>query len=105
MINLYRKKISNFLQWNDRNGYYTDKRCALEQFPKLSFKESIKYFFGVINSDFYYNFVDNVFELSFDKIIEYAKSNKFYKSTCNKLNQLLNNESANYNLLYKDLLK
>ncbi|WP_447412755.1 hypothetical protein [Clostridium perfringens] len=105
MINLYRKKILNFLQWNDKNSYYTNERCTLEQTHKLSFKESIKYFFGVINSDFYYTIVDNILELSFDKTIEYAKSNGFFKETCNKLSQLLNNKNDNYVLLYTSLLK
>ena len=105
MINLYRKKILNFLQWNDKNGYYTDERCALEQVPKLSFNESIKYFFGVINTDFYYTVIDNISELSFDKTIEYAKSNGFFKETCNKLSILLNNKRDNYILLYTSLLK
>ncbi|BDU93760.1 hypothetical protein [Clostridium perfringens] len=41
-------------------------------------KKSIKYFFGVINSEFYYPIVDNIFELSFDEIIHYAKEYKFY---------------------------
>ena len=67
----------------------------LENVPKLSFKESIKYFFGVINNDFYYTVVDNILELSFDKTIEYSKSNGFYKETCNKLSILLNNKSDN----------
>ena len=105
MINLYRKKILNFLQWNDKNGYYTDERCNLEKVPRLSFEESIKYFFGVINSDFYYTIVDNMFELSFYETIEYAKYNGFYKETCNKLSKLINNASDNYALLYKSLLK
>ncbi|WP_283685041.1 hypothetical protein [Clostridium perfringens] len=105
MINLYRKKILNFLQWNDKNGYYTDERCNLEKVPRLSFEESIKYFFGVINSDFYYTIVDNIFELTFDKTIEYAKYNGFFKETCNKLSKLLNNKNYNYVLLYKSLLR
>ncbi|BDU83878.1 hypothetical protein SNUCP2_36430 (plasmid) [Clostridium perfringens A] len=105
MIYLYRKKILNFLQWNDKNGYYTDERCDLEKVPRLSFEESIKYFFGVINSDFYYTVVDNIFELTFDKTIEYAKSNGFFKETCSKLSKLLNNKSDNYILLYKSLLR
>lgn len=25
-----RIKITKFLQWNDRNGYYTDEECDLE---------------------------------------------------------------------------
>ena len=105
MINLYRKKILNFLQWNDKNGYYTDERCNLEKVPRLSFEEIIKYFFGVINSDFYYTIIDNMFELSFYETIEYAKYNGFYKETCIKLKQLINNEISNYNLLYNNLLK
>ena len=90
MIYLYRKKSLDFLQWNDKNGYYTDERCDLEKVPRLSFEESIKYFLGVINSDFYYTVVDNIFELTFAKTIEYAKSNGFFLETCNKLSKLIN---------------
>ncbi len=61
MINLYRKKILKFLQWNDKNDYYTDERCDLEKVPRVCLGEIIKYFFEVINRDFYYNFVDNIF--------------------------------------------
>ncbi|MBO3304825.1 hypothetical protein JJB76_17330, partial [Clostridium perfringens] len=53
MDGLIRRKILAFLQWNDKNGYYTDERCDLEEVQKLSLEESIKYFLGVINSDFY----------------------------------------------------
>ncbi|MBO3304606.1 hypothetical protein JJB75_16115 [Clostridium perfringens] len=104
MINLYRKKILNFLQWNDKNGYYTDEICYMENIPKLSLKESIKFFFGVINSDFYYTIVDNIFELNFEETIYYAKNNNFYKETISKLNELLSYEKTNYNLLYRNLL-
>ncbi|BDU93762.1 hypothetical protein SNUCP_32790 (plasmid) [Clostridium perfringens A] len=45
MDDLIRKKILDFLQWNDKNGYYTDERCNLEDVQKLSLEESIKYFF------------------------------------------------------------
>lgn len=48
MNDLIRTKILAFLQWNDKNGYYTDERCDLEEVQKLSLEESIKYFFGVI---------------------------------------------------------
>ena len=44
-------------------------------------------------------------ELSFDKTIEYAKSNGFFKETCNKLSVLLSNKSDNYVFLYTSLLK
>ena len=56
---LIRKKIIEFLQWNDKNGYYTDERCDLEEVPRMTYKESIKYFFGVINGDFYNSKADN----------------------------------------------
>ena len=65
MNDFIRIKILAFLQWNDKNGYYTDERCDLEEVQKLSLEESIKCFFGVINSDFYYSIADNIFELSF----------------------------------------
>ncbi len=39
-----KKKDTSLLQWNDKNGYYTDERCDLEEVQKLSLEESIKYF-------------------------------------------------------------
>ena len=78
MNDLIRTKILAFLQWNDKNGYYTDERCDLEEVQKLSLEESIKYFFWVINSDFYYSIADNIFELSFYETIQYAKNYNFY---------------------------
>ena len=98
-----RRKILAFLQWNDKNGYYTDERCDLEEVQKLSLEESIKYFFGVINSDFYYSIVDNIFELSFYEIIKYAKDYKFYNQTYKKLKLLIDN-NPNENL-YRNLLE
>ena len=35
----------DFLQWNDKNGYYTYELCNLEEVQILSLEESIKYFF------------------------------------------------------------
>ena len=103
MDDLIRKKILDFLQWNDKNGYYTDEICNLEDVTKLSLEESIKYFFGVINSDFYYSIADNIFELSFYEIIKYAKDYKFYNQTYKKLKLLIDN-NTNENL-YKNLLE
>ena len=75
----------DFLQWNDKNGYYTYELCNLEEVQILSLEESIKYFFWVINSEFYYSIADNIFELSFNEIIKYAKDYKFYNQTYKKL--------------------
>ncbi|EPB8220816.1 hypothetical protein ACRTDB_002979 [Clostridium perfringens] len=103
MNDFIRTKILAFLQWNDKNGYYADERCDLEEVQKLSLEESIKYFFGVINSDFYYSIADNIFELSFYEIIKYAKDYKFYNQTYKKLKLLIDN-NPNENL-YKNLLE
>ncbi|PWW84377.1 hypothetical protein, partial [Clostridium perfringens] len=82
---------------------YTDERCDLEEVQKLSLEESIKYFFGVINSDFYYSIADNIFELSFYEIIKHAKDYKFYNQTYKKLKLLINSNPNE--ILYRNLLK
>lgn len=48
-----RKGIIEFLQWNDRNGCYTDENCDSEDVPRMTYEEAIKYFFGVVNDDIY----------------------------------------------------
>ncbi|WP_235777743.1 hypothetical protein [Clostridium culturomicium] len=59
-----RIKLTQFLQWNDRNGCYTDENCDLEDIPRMSYKE----------------------------IIKYAKYNNFYETTYEKLNLVINND-------------
>ena len=88
-----REKILKFLQWNDRHGCYTDENCDLEEVPRFTYEEAVKYFFGVINDVFYYSKADNIFELSYDQVINYAKENEFYDSTMEKLELLLQEES------------
>ncbi|MDB8556551.1 hypothetical protein PNU17_12310 [Turicibacter sanguinis] len=90
-INFERMIIIQFLQWNDPYGCYTDENCELEKMIKLSYNDAVKFFFGVINCDFYYSIVDNIFELTYDEVINYAKENDFYNSTIQKLNLLLKN--------------
>ncbi len=98
-----RLKIIDFLQWNDKHGCYTDANCALEGVSRLTYNDVVKFFFGVINEDFYYSKVDNIFELSYDQIIEYAKQNGFYDSTIEKL-QLLLQESSPNDSFYRSLI-
>lgn len=100
---LGRKRILNFLQWNDRNGCYTDEKCDLEGFSRFSYNEAIKFFFGVINDEFYYSKVDNIFELSYEQVIEYAKQNNFYDTTMEKLDLLLQ-ESSPIDSFYRSLI-
>ena len=69
----------------------------------MTYDDSVKYFFGVMNDDFYYNITDNIFELSYDQIIEYARQNDFYDSTVEKLQLLLQEPSSN-DRFYKTLI-
>lgn len=100
---LDRLRILNFLQWNDRHRCYTDENCDSEGVNKLSYNDSVKFFFGVMNEDFYYSRVDNIFELSYDQVIEYTKQNGFYDSTMDKL-QLLLQESVPNDNFYRSLI-
>ncbi|WP_346869874.1 hypothetical protein [Clostridium sp. UBA5119] len=93
-----RIKIIDFLQWNDRNGYYIDENCDLEEIPRMTYEDAVKYFFGAINYDLYYSITDNIFELIYEVAIKYAKENKFYESIMTKLN-LLETEVAPHLLL------
>lgn len=98
-----RVKITKFLQWNDKNGSYTDENCDLEEVPRMTYEDSVKYFFGVMNDDFYYNITDNIFELGYEEVIKYAKDNDFYDITMNKLNKLINEDKSTVEL-YKSLI-
>ena len=96
-------KITEFLQWNDRNGCYTDENCDLEDIPRMTYEDAVKYFFGVMNDDFYYSITDNIFKLSYEEVIKYAKDNNFYDSTYEKLNLLINNDKPTIEF-YKSLI-
>lgn len=98
-----REKIINFLQWNDRNGCYTDENCDIEGVERMTYEDAVKYFFGVMNEDFYYNITDNIFELTYEDVIRYAKENNIYESTMNKLQLLINDEFTD-NELYRSIL-
>lgn len=102
-MNSNRSKIIKFLRWNDRNGCYTDEDCDLEEVTRMTYKDTVKYFFGVINDDFYYSVTDNIFELSYEEVIRYAKGNGFYDRTMDKLNKLINEDKPTIEL-YKSLI-
>ena len=98
-----RINLTQFLQWNDRNGCYTDENCDLEDLPRMTYEDAVKYFFCVINDDFYYSITDNIFDLSYEEIINYAKENRFYEITYEKLNLLINNDNPTIEF-YKSLV-
>ena len=98
-----RKIIVEFLQWNDGNGCYTDENCDLEDIPRMTYEDAVKYFFGVINDDFYYDITDNIFELSYEEVIQYAKNNNFYDTTIAKLSKLVESNETSIEL-YRSLI-
>ena len=98
-----RIKILKFLQWNDKHGCYTDENCDLQEFPRFTYEDAVKYFFGVINDDFYYSKADNIFELSYDQVINYSRENNFYDDTMKKLELLLENDKPT-NSFYRSFI-
>ena len=92
-MDIERIRITKFLQWNDKNGYYIDEECDLEEQPRMTYEDAVKYFFGVLNDDFYYKIVDNIFEFTYEKAIKYAEDNGFFNDTYEKLNLLVENEN------------
>lgn len=98
-----RAKIIEFLQWNDRNGSYTDENCDLEEIPRMTYEDAVKYFFGVMNDDFYYRITDNIFEITYVEAIKYAKEKGFYDITMQKLNSLVNDDNPTVEL-YRSLI-
>lgn len=101
--NKKRISITKFLQWNDRNGWYTDENCDLEGFPRMTYEDSVKYFFGVMNDDFYYKITDNIFEITYEEAVKYAKEKGFYDITMQKLNLLVNDDNPTVEL-YRSLI-
>lgn len=102
-VNKQRMQITEFLQWNDKNGCYTDENCDVEGVERMTYEDAVKYFFGVMNEDFYYNIEDNIFELTYEEVIKYARENNLYDKTMSKLNILINAETIDTKL-YRSLL-
>lgn len=84
-----RLAIIDFLQWNDRNGCYTDENCDSEDVPRVTYEESIKYFFGVVNDDAYSQISESMADIEYEQVMNFAKQNGFYDVTMNKLSELL----------------
>ena len=59
----YRIMITKFLQWNDRNVCYTNENCDLEEVPRMTYEDTIRYFFGIMNDDFYDRTMDKLNKL------------------------------------------
>lgn len=83
-----RKRILDFLQWVDKNGSYTDENCKIDGVEKITYKEAVKHFFGFINEDVYCRYADNIFELSYDEVIQIARNIGVLDKTLNLLNEV-----------------
>lgn len=95
--------IIDFLQWNDRNGCYTDENCDLEEIPRMTYEDAIKYFFYVVNEDFFSEKIEDIAEVEYEEMIQYSKENGFYDSTMNKLSRLVKENNLTVEL-YKELI-
>lgn len=98
-----RKLIVEFLQWNDRNGCYTDENCDLEEIPRMTYEDAIKYFFYVVNEDFCCEKMESIAEVEYEEMINYAEENNFYNSTIKKLSKLVEENNRTVEL-YKSLI-
>lgn len=96
-----RLRLTQFLQWNDRNGCYTDENCMVEECPKLTYEDTIKYFIIVLNEDDYYSIIDNMFELTYDEVIEVAKNKGIYNKSIERLQLLLSKKDFSEELCKK----
>ena len=98
-----RKVIVEFLQWNDKNGCYTDENCDSEDVPRMTYEEAIKYFFGVVNGDAYSEISESMADIEYEQVINFAKQNGFYDETLDKLSKLIS-KTSNTVEVYKSLL-
>lgn len=69
----------------------------------MAYENAIKYFFGVMNDDFYYNIADSIFELTYGEAIKYSKEKGFYDITMQKINLLVNDDKSTVEF-YKSLI-
>ncbi|MBU3144626.1 hypothetical protein [Clostridium sp. CF012] len=98
-----RVAITSFLQWEDRNGSYTDKNSDIEGVKRMLYEDAIKYFFGVINSEIYFAIADNIFELTYEEVIKYSKEFNIYDKTMYKM-RLLFKQNNNTKEFYRSLI-
>ena len=59
----------------------------------MTYEDAVKYFFGVVNGDFYENITDSICEITYEDVVLYAKKNTFYGKTVQKLELLTSNKT------------
>lgn len=57
----------------------------------MTYTESVKYFFGVVNEQKYSSLSESMTDIEYEEAIQYAKDNNFYDSTITKLLKLVEN--------------
>lgn len=98
-----RKIIIEFLQWNDKNGCYTDENCDSEDVPRMTYEEAVKYFFEVVNGDAYASIGESMADIEYEEVIRYAKDKNLYDITMRKLSGLISKINPTIEF-YKGLL-
>lgn len=98
-----RIRITEFLQWNDRNGCYIDENCDLEGVPRMTYEEAVKYFFSVVNEEKYSGLGATMADIDYEEAIQYAKDHNFYDVTIEKLASLTNTNKPKVEF-YKSLI-
>lgn len=101
-----REVILKFLQWNDKNGCFTDENCK-EQGQKIFGKrDTQKMFFDVVNSDFLLGErYENPLRFTYAEVLWIAKGKNVYFSTITKLKMLLENNSEKTYQKIIDMIK
>lgn len=95
MLKLTKKemdRLKEFLQWEDRNGCYTDENCEIEDMPILDEEGTLKYVIKVLNFEEFENSSKDIQEMEFEEIEEFLKSKELYEITIDKINTLKEND-------------
>lgn len=73
---LIRKKIIEFLQWNDRNGSYSDENAISEGLEPLTYEETLLFFWHILYADYNcYRHVENALDIEYEDACKILKQN------------------------------
>lgn len=87
--------LTNFLQWNDRNGVYSDQECEILGIDNLTIEESIISFFYNMWIDIYSEYEESAFEIGLSKCVEIAQANNIFDKGMALINQIVTDPSEN----------
>lgn len=101
-----REIILEFLQWNDKNGCFTDKKCKEQGQKPFGKRDTLKMFFDVVNQNLFVGEKDeNPLSFTYPEVLWIAKGKNVYFSTTTKLKMLLDNNSQKTYQKIIDMIK